>query len=128
GAFRFLHSLDRLALAEDLQRRCEGRPGRFPVFLQVNVSGEATKGGFMPEDVPRALPLISRDFHRLAPVGLMTMAPAGPPESARPVFRRLREVADVCMVQWLSMGMSGDFEVAIEEGATHIRLGSVLFK
>ena len=129
GAFRFLHSLDRLALAEDLQRRCEGRPGRFPVFLQVNVSGEATKGGFKPEDVPRTLPLISRDFHRLDPVGLMTMAPAGNPESARPHFRRLRELSESYPSPlFLSMGMSNDFEVAIEEGATHVRVGSALFK
>ena len=127
GAFHVLHSMDRPALAEDLDKRCAGRPDPLPVFVQVNVSGEPTKGGFAPETTRDALMRIREGQRRLQVIGLMTMAPAGPPESARPHFRRLRELARECGAEGLSMGMSDDFEVAIEEGATHIRVGTALF-
>jgi pyridoxal phosphate enzyme (YggS family) len=126
-AFQVLHSLDRPALAEDLEKRCAGRPEPLPVFLQVNVSGEATKGGFTPEATKDALTRVRERQGHLQVMGLMTMAPAGLPESARPHFRRLRQLARECGVSGLSMGMSDDFEVAIEEGATHIRVGTALF-
>ena len=127
AAFHVLHSLDRRPLAEELEKRCAAHNKQLAAFLQVNVSGENTKGGFHPDEVKRERFLLHLDFPRVRIKGMMTMAPAGPPESARPVFRRLRELAEECMLSNLSMGMSDDFEVAIEEGATHIRVGSALF-
>ena len=124
AAFQVLHSLDRAPLAEDLEKKCAARNRRLPVFVQVNVSGEATKGGFRPDDVKSQ---IGSEHPHLAIRGLMTMAPAGDPEASRPHFRKLRELAASVNVQELSMGMSDDFEVAIEEGATHIRVGTALF-
>ncbi|HKS17140.1 MAG TPA: YggS family pyridoxal phosphate-dependent enzyme [Planctomycetota bacterium] len=126
GAFQFIHSLDRPELADDLEKKCAARNRILPAFVQVNVSGEPTKAGFRPDDVPAAVAAAQARPH-LNVVGLMTMAPEGDPEAARPVFRRLRELAVRCGVTGLSMGMTGDFEVAIEEGATHIRVGTALF-
>lgn len=127
-AFHVLHSLDRPSLAEDLEKRCAARNQRLPVFVQVNVSGEASKGGYRPEEAPSIVAGLRSARPHLDVSGLMTMAPAGEPESARPHFRRLRELARQCGVSNLSMGMSDDFEVAIEEGATHIRVGTALFR
>jgi pyridoxal phosphate enzyme (YggS family) len=116
ATFHAVHSLDRLELADDLEKRCAARNRILPAFVQVNVSGEATKGGFRPDDAPEAVAAVRAKPH-LDVGGLMTMAPEGDPESARPIFRRLRELAVLCGVDGLSMGMTGDFEVAIEEGA-----------
>lgn len=127
AAFQVLHSLDRPALAEDLEKKCAARNRTLPAFVQVNVSGEASKGGFRPEDAAAAVAGLRSDRPHLEVAGLMTMAPAGEPEEARPYFRRLRELAAACGVPGLSMGMTGDFETAIEEGATHIRVGTALF-
>lgn len=125
-AFHVLHSLDRPAIAEDLEKKCAARNKRLPVFVQINVSGEATKGGFRPEETPGLVAGLRGKAH-LGVAGLMTMAPEGEPEAARPHFRRLRELASACGVAGLSMGMTGDFEIAVEEGATHIRVGTALF-
>jgi len=125
-AFQVLHSVDRESLALDLYAKCSARNMRLPVFVQVNVSGEPTKGGFRPEEAARQTGLLKLDGFPV--MGLMTMARAGPPETARTCFRRLRELAMTCMGKgFLSMGMSDDFEIAIEEGATHIRVGTALF-
>ena len=102
-----------------------------PVFLEVNVAGESTKYGFSPEALPRAGQAIAC-LPNLDLRGLMTVAPpvANPeadPEETRPVFRRLREMAHSLGLPELSMGMTGDFEVAIEEGATHVRIGRAIF-
>ena len=120
---RLLDACDRIAAEESLD------PPR--VLLEVNVSGEAAKDGFAPDGLRRAWPAIA-DLAHLRVTGLMTMAPhADDPEAARPVFAALRglrdELGGVDRLPELSMGMSGDFEVAVEEGATHVRLGSVLF-
>ena len=111
-----LHSVDRPELVSALVRRRCG----IPVYLQVNVSGEATKGGWRPGDV------LSAAREGLNVAGLMTMAPAG--SDARPHFRRLRELAGTCGLEGLSMGMSQDFEAAVEEGATCVRIGTTLFE
>jgi hypothetical protein len=113
-----LHSLDRPRLLEELARSAK-RP---PVYLQVNVSGEASKGGFRPEEAEAAVAEARRTLEVL---GLMTMAPEG--ADARPFFRRLRELAGRCGLPGLSMGMSQDFEAAVEEGATCIRVGTAVF-
>lgn len=134
GRFDYIHSLDRLSLAEAIDKKAQSLGIRVPCFVQVNVSGEASKHGLAPEQLVD----FARDLHRFAgihPVGLMTMAPLDTDaESARPVFRALRELRDELNrlavtpspLTELSMGMSNDFEVAVEEGATWVRLGTVL--
>lgn len=128
------HALDSLRLAETLDGEL-GRAGResLAVFVQVNVSGEETKSGFSPDELETALAR-ARELPRLDVVGLMTMAPASEsPEHTRAVFRSLRKLRDEMHDRGyldglgLSMGMSSDFEVAIEEGATAIRVGSALY-
>ncbi|WP_088105015.1 YggS family pyridoxal phosphate-dependent enzyme [Halalkalibacter urbisdiaboli] len=131
--FSFIHSLDRLSLAEELDKRCpDGQ--KVICFVQVNVSGEETKAGLHPEEV---VPFIKKlmDFHSIEVIGLMTMAPfEDDPEKTRPVFRELRKLRDHVSAlnlkhapcKELSMGMSNDFRIALEEGATYIRIGSAL--
>ncbi len=134
GRFALAHSLDSLDLAETLQRRAEAAAVRVPVLLEVNVAGEAAKYGFAPADVPAAVGSVSR-LGRLDVCGLMTMAPiVAEPEAARPVFRALRALRDRLCAEYpglaldeLSMGMTDDFEVAIEEGATLVRVGRAVF-
>ncbi|CAM3726677.1 YggS family pyridoxal phosphate-dependent enzyme [Cohnella lubricantis] len=134
GRFDYIHSLDRLSLAEEIQKRAAALGIVVPCFVQVNVSGEASKHGMQPEELPGFAAAL-RPLDRIKPIGLMTMAPLeSGPEETRPVFRGLRKLRDELNareafgepITELSMGMSGDFEVAIEEGATWVRLGSVL--
>jgi hypothetical protein len=136
GRFPYIHSLDRLSLAEELNKRGEALNQVVFCFLQLNISGEETKFGLSPNDVLAFLRETSNMRH-IKIIGLMTMAPVVEnTEDARPVFRGLYEWKDRinewafphAHVEELSMGMSSDFEVAIEEGATYIRLGSVLVK
>ena len=122
-----LHSLANLDHVPRLVRACAGRGTPFPVFLQVNASGEATKAGLAPEELPRLLAAV-RGESTLDPVGLMTMAEEDMDETAlRRCFRTLRELAQNHGLARLSMGMSQDFPIAIEEGATDIRVGTRLF-
>ena len=123
--FDVIHSVDSPALVEDLERRAE-RP--VEVFIQVNVSGETTKFGCAPDEALALAQAMTRCTH-LQFKGLMTIAPfAENPEDARPHFRRLRELRDNLQSSLqLSMGMSHDFEVAIEEGADVIRVGTEIF-
>ena len=113
-----------MKLAEVLNRRV-GKA--FPVLLQVNVSGEATKSGFTVNEVGMAVEEIRR-LPNLRVMGLMTIAPlAVNPEEVRPVFRKLRELRDSLGLEQLSMGMTDDFVVAVEEGATMLRIGRAIF-
>lgn len=127
-----LHSMDGDRLADALAERAPGG-APLPVLLEVNVSGEASKGGFPPDAVAPALERLEA-AGRLAPRGLMTMAPISEdPEAARPLFRALRELRDRLRARHadlaeLSMGMSQDYEVAVEEGATLVRVGTALFE
>ncbi|MEK4047523.1 YggS family pyridoxal phosphate-dependent enzyme [Paenibacillus sp. FSL H8-0048] len=134
GKFQYIHSLDRLSLARELHKKAEAAGLEVKVFLQVNISGEDTKFGLAPEAVEDFLREIT-PLDRVKVIGLMTMAPhEEDPEATRPVFRGLRELRDRLNllgltpepIQELSMGMSNDFEVAIQEGATRVRLGTVL--
>lgn len=110
-----------------LARRLDECGKRLEVMIEVRLSEEETKSGVSPEDLA-ALVNAVRGFTNLELIGLMTMPPwFEDPERARPYFARLRELAASFSLPCLSMGMSGDFEVAIEEGATHIRLGTALF-
>lgn len=132
--FDMVHSVDRPGLIAELGRRAGQAGARLPILFEVNVAGEASKQGAAPEAVPELL-AEARRHPSLLPRGLMTMAPlVADPEDARPVFRALRELStrlrranpDLELEQ-LSMGMTGDFEVAIEEGATIVRIGRAIF-
>ena len=131
--FPFFHSIDSTALAGAIDRIAGETGVKAQGLLEVNVSGEETKHGFTPEELRAQFPTLSKLPH-LRIRGLMTMAPySDNPEDARPVFRTLRELRDELQSTYqqplpeLSMGMSGDFEPAIEEGATLVRVGSSIF-
>ena len=131
--FSMIESVDSLALAEEINKWAGQSAKTMPVLLEVNVAGEATKFGFTPERLLAELEQINA-LPKIEIHGLMTIAPWSPePERARAVFRRLRELNESCgkilgaPLTQLSMGMSGDFEVAIEEGATLVRVGTALF-
>lgn len=131
--FDTLHAVDSLRLASYMDEIAR-EFGLFPkVFLQINVAGELTKGGFDPENVVREMESLL-SLRRLSILGLMCIPPQSPDaESARPWFAKLRELRDKLETEFkvsfpsMSMGMSGDFETAIEEGATHVRVGSAIF-
>ena len=127
AVFDYIDAVDRLPLAHALNQRA-GEAGRtVPVLLEVNVSGESTKHGFTPHDLEHAAAEI-RTLPFLRIDGLMTMAPlVEDPEVTRPVFRTLRTWAQRLGLRELSMGMSNDFEIAVEEGATQVRIGTALF-
>ena len=129
-----IHSVDSLRLAEAIDRIAEELGIKPRVFVEVNISGERSKDGFDVIALQTAWPRLERLEH-ITIGGLMTMAPfTDDPESARPVFRELRELRDRLAAdgRWplpdLSMGLSGDFDIAIEEGATLIRVGHLLFE
>ena len=132
--FDFFHSVDSAALADRMNAIAEDMGASPHVLLEVNVSGEKSKSGMRPEEVEGVLAHIAEACPRITVEGLMTMAPFSEnPEDARPYFRNLRELRDAMERELgvglprLSMGMSGDYEVAVEEGATWVRLGTVLF-
>ena len=133
--FDLIHSVDSLALAEAIHKKAQKIGSCMPILLQVNISGEKSKLGIDPLDLPREI----RKFAKLEGVkisGLMTIPPFDrDPETSRPYYARLRELRDTCSslnipricLDELSMGMSNDYEVAIEEGATLVRVGTGLF-
>ncbi len=122
--FDVIHSVDSMRLAEVLSQRTQKT---LPILLEVNVSGEASKSGFPIVEVAPALEAISR-LPRLKIKGLMTIAPlVADAEQVRPIFRQLRSLRDSLKLEHLSMGMTDDFEVAIEEGATMVRIGRAIF-
>ena len=132
GKFSLVHSVDRLDLAEELNQRQLGLGGRQPVLVEVNCSGEAQKGGVEPDLLPLLLDAMRR-LEGLDLQGLMTMAALTADERVqRRSFALLRRLRDTMQAAGhpgteLSMGMSGDYTVAVQEGATMIRLGTLLF-
>jgi hypothetical protein len=132
---RWIHSVDSLPLLRRIDEVAGELAVRPRLLLEVNVSGEAAKSGFQPHELAEAWPLVAA-VSNVEVAGLMTMAPLfDSPEAARPVFAALRAFRDqlkmrdpACELPELSMGMSGDFEAAIEEGATMVRVGSSLFE
>ncbi len=131
----WIETLDRKALAIELDRRAQWAARDVPVLIQVNIGGEETKGGVAPEELLNLFRFVS-NLEWLDVRGLMVLPPFfDQPERARPYFRRTREFLDMLREESsrperlteLSMGMSGDFEVAIEEGATLVRIGTALF-
>jgi PLP dependent protein len=135
GLFELIHSVDRLKLAQALDQAAAKRGLVQDILLQVNLAGEASKSGAAPEDVADLLREIGKLPH-LQVTGLMTMPPwFDDPERVRPYFRALRELRNRLEELYLSesglpelsMGMTGDFEVAVEEGATLVRVGTAVF-
>jgi hypothetical protein len=125
--FDVIHSVDRLDLARECDRRARTAGRVVDVLLEVNVGGEATKGGFAPAAVAAAIEAVATLDH-LRVLGLMAIPPAVErAEDARGWFRTLRGLAERHGLKELSMGMSADFEVAIEEGATMVRVGTAIF-
>jgi pyridoxal phosphate enzyme (YggS family) len=121
--FDVIETVDSAKLARRLNDA--GKP--LEVFLEVKLSPEETKAGASPDEIPALVEAV-RACPNLRLAGLMTMPPwSNDPEESRPYFRRLRELGELAGVDCLSMGMSHDFEAAIEEGATHIRVGTALF-
>lgn len=131
--FEMVQSVDSLHVAQELNKRAEAAAKTLKVLLEVSVVGEASKFGYKPEQLLAEFAELNR-LPRLEIHGLMTVPPWSPlPEKVRPVFRQLRELKEKCEgilgapLPHLSMGMSGDFEIAIEEGATIVRIGTALF-
>ena len=130
--FDLIHSVDTLRLANEISRRAVRENAAVRVLVQVNTSGEASKFGASPEEVPDLVGQID-ELEGVAVAGLMTIGAFEPdPETVRPNFAALREIGDRIAVHKphvtaLSMGMTGDFEVAIEEGATMVRVGTAIF-
>jgi len=133
SSFCLIHSLDRLKLAKKLEDWASSIGKTVNTLVQMNVSGESSKFGLAPEELKDFL-LELKSFNYVKAEGLMTMAPlVENPENTRPFFRRLRELRDQAnripgiSLCHLSMGMSNDFRVAVEEGATLVRVGTALF-
>ena len=133
--FDLIHSVDNPVLAETIHKKAQIRGSRMPILLQVNMSGEGSKLGMDPLDVPNEIYKLAQ-FEGVKIRGLMTIPPHDSnPENSRPYYARLRELRDTCFnlnvpgIQMgeLSMGMSNDYEVAVEEGATLVRVGTGLF-
>ena len=133
GRFELIHGLDSERLAREIERRCVEREIRQAVLVQVNLGGEATKFGVAEQDLDSLIDSIAPLSH-VDLRGLMTLPPpVADPEDNRRWFARLRELRDRCAARSgldlpdLSMGMTDDFEVAIEEGATLVRIGRAIF-
>jgi pyridoxal phosphate enzyme (YggS family) len=130
--FEMIQSVDGLELAQEINKWCDKQAKTMPILLEVNLAGESTKFGFKPERLLAEVNAIN-ELPKIEVHGLMTIAPWTPePEKVRPIFRQLRDLKTQCEeklgapLPHLSMGMSGDFEVAIEEGATIVRIGTML--
>ncbi len=126
ATFDVIQTVDSLALGEALGRQAGGRREPVRVLVEVNLGGEATKSGVAPEEVEELIEQL-RGLAGVEVAGLMTVPPASSVEGARPYFRRLRGLRDALRLRELSMGMTDDFEIAIEEGATMIRVGRAIF-
>lgn len=124
GRVAYVHTVDRLELARELSRRLAARQASVRVFLEVNVAGELSKEGCRPDQAAELAEAV-RALPALDLVGLMCIPPAG--ADPRPHFRLLREVRDRLGLEELSMGMSADWQEAVEEGATFVRIGTAIF-
>ena len=133
--FDLIHSVDSLSLAEAIHKKAQKIGFCMPILLQINISGEESKLGMDPLDLPKEIERVAK-LEGVKIKGLMTIPPyTSDPENSRPYYARLRELRNTCSklavpgmeLDELSMGMSNDYEVAIEEGATLVRVGTGLF-
>ncbi len=126
--FELIHSIDSVRLAETVARKAVENGKVQRVLLEINLGREPQKHGLLEEELPQALAQI-RAMEGLRIEGLMTVAPyTEDPEAVRPIFAKLSRLADLYQLPERSMGMSGDFEVAVEEGATLVRVGRAIFE
>ncbi len=135
GEFNLIHSVDRVELAEALAKEASKQERQVEILIQLNISGEVTKHGLKPDNLPDLIEKI-KGYPNLIPSGLMTIAPISEePENVRPIFRSLREIFEKTGLnqrlgsswRYLSMGMSQDYQIAIEEGANLVRIGTAIF-
>jgi pyridoxal phosphate enzyme (YggS family) len=124
--FDVIHTVDSLELGTAIASRAQARNVVAHVCVEVNVADESSKSGIAPRDAPQLVEQLAA-LHGIRVDGLMAIPPAGPSEVVRPYFQRLRKLRDVLGLHELSMGMTDDFEVAIEEGATIVRIGRAIF-
>ena len=125
--FEYIHSVNSLETAKIISDQAEKINYVQKIFIQINISNESSKSGFTVDEFQKNWPMISQ-FKYVKVIGLMTMPPLqNEPEQNRPLFKALKKLADQHQLSELSMGTSHDYEVALEEGATWIRLGTVLF-
>jgi len=133
--FDLIHSVDSVKLANEIDKRAAAISKKQDVLLEVNISGEESKYGFSIQQLEQSIREIAK-LSQLQILGLMTMAPfVSNPELTRPVFRKLRELQEQILalhipgveMKYLSMGMSQDYEIAVEEGSNMVRIGSAIF-
>jgi len=124
--FDVIQSLDSLKLAKEVDKRAKNIGKIMPVFIEVNIGKEEQKSGIMPEEVLSFYDKAIK-FTNLKVDGLMCIAPLVEAEQTRPYFKKMKELFDQLPLKWLSMGMSNDYVVAVEEGANMVRIGTRLF-
>jgi pyridoxal phosphate enzyme (YggS family) len=125
--FDVIQSVDSLKLAKEIDKRCCDIGKIMPIFIEINIAGEESKGGAAYDEAKefyfKIIPL-----KNIKVIGLMTIAPYVEPELTRPYFRKMKILFDELKLRWLSMGMSSDFQQAIEEGSNMVRIGTAIFK
>lgn len=128
-----IHSVDTIRLLDEINKQAKKFHKTMDVLLQVNISHEETKHGFNAKEIEEVVSYIKNNLPYVHPIGFMTMAPHAEPEATRPVFRSLKDLQKSIQKSYpemveLSMGMSNDYQIALEEGSTIVRIGSLLFK
>ncbi|MDP2168100.1 MAG: YggS family pyridoxal phosphate-dependent enzyme [Thermodesulfovibrionales bacterium] len=127
GLFELIHSLDSVELASLINRHASGKGKVQRVLMEVNLSGERSKHGIGKDEIGSLIKAAAK-MENISVEGLMTIPPySDDPEASRPYYKELKELADGYGLRELSMGMTGDFEVAVEEGATMVRVGTAIF-
>jgi len=125
--FDMIQSVDSLKLAKEIDKRCAAIHKVMPVLIEVNIGNEKNKHGINPEDVKNFLLELSSLKH-ISVQGLMCVSPMLEPEQVRPYFKKMKQLFDsIGNLKWLSMGMSNDYKIAIEEGSNMVRIGTLLF-
>lgn len=125
--FDMIQSVDSIRLAEEIDKRCKAVGKVMPVLIEINIGNEESKYGVNPEDIKNFLKEVSQ-FENLEVEGLMCIAPFVKAEETRPYFRKMKRLFDsLGNLKWLSMGMSNDYKIAIEEGSNMVRIGSAIF-
>jgi PLP dependent protein len=125
-SFDVIQSLDSIKLAKEISIRAQSQGKVMPVMIEVNIAGEQTKHGTSPMEVEHFYHKAIA-FPGIKIIGLMTIAPYVSPEETRPYFRKMKQINDILKLPYLSMGMTNDFEIAIEEGSNMIRIGTGIF-
>lgn len=125
--FDVIQSVDSVELAGEINKRCGAIGKVMPILLEVNIGSEESKQGVKPDDIKNLVREISK-FKHVKIQGLMCIAPLLEPEKTRPYFRKMKQIFDsIEGLKWLSMGMSNDYKVAIDEGSNMVRIGTAIF-